>query len=198
MGSPLPQYRRIVNRLLADYRLADTTVRGEGFEFEQLSGKIGSVQQAQVILQTIAQRLQQQAHERIARVVTRCLVSVFEDPYEFQIRWEQRRGQTEAVMVFVRDGVSLSDPLNEIGGGVIDVVAFALRLAAILLSRPARRRLLVLDEPFRFVSRRYRKRLRAVVEQLSKEMGFQFIVVTHLEDFEVGEVINLEEHDANQ
>ena len=59
--------------------------------------------------------------------------------------------------------------------------------------RPPRRRLIVLDEPFKFVSDRgdYRARARDLLDALSTELGFQFVIVTHDPTFEIGKVIDL-------
>jgi len=83
------------------------------------------------------------------------------------------------------------DPLSASGGGVVDVAAFALRLSCLCLSKPKRRHLLVLDEPFKFVSEEYRHRIRGMMEKLSEEMGVQIIMVTHIKELETGKVIRL-------
>ena len=100
--------------------------------------------QAQAIGQTIATGIQQQAHERIAAVVTGCLAAVLDDPYIFRVDFTNQRGTTQADRYFERRGVQI-DPME--CGGVTDVAAFALRVAFLMLSLPPGRRLLVLDEP---------------------------------------------------
>lgn len=94
-------------------------------------------------------------------------------------------------MVFIRDGQEI-DPMSASGGGVIDVAAFALRLACLLLATPRPRRLLVLDEPFRFVSAKYRPKIRALLLQLSEELGVQIILVTHITELQIGTVHTIE------
>jgi DNA repair exonuclease SbcCD ATPase subunit len=143
------------------------------------------------VAQEIAAGIQQQAHVAIARIVSRCLSTVFDEPYEFRIKFEQKRGKTEAELVFARDGHEV-DPLTASGGGVIDVAAFALRLASMLMSRPAVRRTMIMDEPYRFVSKHYRGRIRGLLESLSAEMGVQFIIVTHFDDLRIGKVVEVE------
>lgn len=143
--------------------------------------------EAQKIVQAIAEAIQQEAHGRIAGVVSRCLAAVFEDPYEFRIVFEQSRGRTEARLVFARDGVEVN-PIDSSGGGVVDVAAFALRLSCLMLSRPARRRVVVMDEPFRFVSKAYRPAVAMLLMQLAKELQVQFIIVTHFPELAIGKV----------
>ncbi len=92
--------------------------------------------------------------------------------------------------MFLRNGQELG---RRIGGGVYDVAAFALRIAAVLLQRPKARRVLFLDEPFRFVSERNlnRERVRDLVTTLARELEFQFIIVTHDRVLEIGTVVEL-------
>ena len=148
------------------------------------------VEQAQRIAQSVAQTIQQQAHEQIASVVSRCMEAVFDEPYEFKITFEQKRGKTEARLMFARSGTE-TDPMTASGGGVVDVAAFALRLACLIMSRPLKRRLLVMDEPFRFLSRDLRPRVKELLLTLAREMQIQFVMVTHDEILTVGKVVEL-------
>lgn len=145
---------------------------------------------AQEVLQQIAQGIQQQAHAQIASVVSRCLAAVFPDPYEFEIVFEEKRGKTDARLVFKRDGEEVH-PLSSSGGGVVDVAAFGLRLACLLLARPRLRQLLVLDEPFRFVSLHYQANVVALLQELTEEFDVQIIMVTHNKDLMIGSVVEI-------
>ncbi len=188
----LSLYLRKVNQLQADQRQATTAVCNEEKELTRVKDNRESIVEAQKIVQQIAQTLQQQAHSKIARIVSQCLNVVFEDPYEFAIRFEQKRGKTEAKMVFKRDGMEFDDPLNSVGGGVIDIAALALRLACITLSRPVRRKLLVLDEPFKNVrGAENKRRTRSMLLRLSEDFGCQFIINTDIESYRVGTVVEL-------
>lgn len=150
-----------------------------------------NIKEAQKIITTLAEGIQQRVHERIAEVVSRCLTAVFDDPYEFRIIFEQKRGKTEARFVFIRDDQEI-DPLTAAGGGVVDVAAFGLRIACLLLRKPKLRKLLVLDEPFRFVSRNYLPNLVKLIEGLANEMGIQIVMVTHTPELEVGKVVEMD------
>lgn len=185
-------HRQLVNRLVGQRQRVQETASQEAVELTVCQDRLRSVMEAQSIVQGIAQALQQRAHDRIARVVTQCLTAVFDDPYEFQIRFDCKRGKTEARLIFLRDGMVLEDPLNEIGGGVIDVAALALRLSCILLSKPRVRRLVVLDEPFSCIrGDENRARTRTMLQRLSEELGFQVILNTDIAAFQMGTVIEL-------
>lgn len=159
-------------------------------EIREAKRELASVQTAQEIAQAVAAIVQQQAHERIAGIVSKCLAIVFEEPYEFRINFEQKRGKTEARLVFLRDGHEL-DPMEDSGLGVVDVAAFALRLASLVLTRPVKRRTIIMDEPMKFVSRDYHSRIRTMLSMLSEELNVQVILVTHIEALQMGKVVEL-------
>lgn len=149
-----------------------------------------NVTEATELAQKVAQAVQQQAHNQIAGVVSRCLEAVFPEAYEFIIHFERKRGRTQARLAFVRDGLEL-DPMDASGGGVVDVASFALRLSCLILHKPPLRRIMVMDEPFRFVSEEYRERIRKLLHELSNEMNVQFILVTHISELKTGTIVEL-------
>jgi DNA repair exonuclease SbcCD ATPase subunit len=152
---------------------------------------VASVETAQVLVQRVSEVVQDAAHRQIAAVVSRCLEAVFGDEsYEFTIAFEKKRGKTEARLVFVRDGQEV-DPTGAAGGGVVDVAAFALRLACLVLARPRRRRFLALDEPMRMLSREYVPRVRALLETVCVDMGLQLLIITHNRRLATGTVVEL-------
>ena len=156
----------------------------------QAEDELTETHEALEVTQHVAEAIQENAHKQIAAVVSRCLEAVFDEPYEFEIIFERKRNRTEARLVFVREGLEV-DPMSASGGGVVDVACFALRLACLMLSRPPKRRLVVLDEPFKFVSAGYRDNVRTMLETLAEEMQVQFIMVTHIEELQTGKVIQI-------
>jgi DNA repair exonuclease SbcCD ATPase subunit len=146
--------------------------------------------EAQAVLRRVAQAVQAEAHGRVAGVVTRCLAAVYDGSYEFVIEFVEKRGKTEAQAVFKRDG-NVYDPLEDCEGGAVDIAAFALRLAALGSRKPALRKLVVIDEPFRFVDANARKRVGALLEMLCQEGGLQIVMATHHDELKIGKVVQL-------
>jgi DNA repair exonuclease SbcCD ATPase subunit len=180
--------RRKVDRKLAALRSARDRLRAEAEAHEDSEARERTLEAAQELAQHVAQTVQSQAHAQIAGIVTRCLRAVFDDPYDFEIEFQRKRGRTEARLLFQRDGAEV-DPLTASGGGVVDVAAFALRLSALVLARPPLRKLLVLDEPFRFVSAEYREKVRILLESLAEDMDVQILMVTHDPALRAGNVV---------
>jgi hypothetical protein len=156
------------------------------------TAQLWAVQAAQAVAQAVAADCQRAAHAYIAEVVGGCLRAVF-GPHTYAPRlvWEERRGGVECRLEVVgADGVGL-DPLSECGGGVVDVVAFGLRVAAIMAHRPALPRVLVMDEPFRFLSVDYHPAAQAMLVGMADQLGFQFIFSTHAPGLVCGRVVEL-------
>lgn len=174
-----------------EYKKAKDQVEQETDHLKQAQTRYDAIQEAQKIIQDVAQSVQEQVHYQIASVVTRCLEAVFgEDAYQFEIRFEQKRGKTEAQLLLTRNGMEI-DPMKAAGGGVVDVTAFALRVVALMLQRPPIRKFLSLDEPCKHLSKQYRPRFRQLLETLSEEMGIQIVMVTHSEEYATGKVIQI-------
>ena len=187
----MEKYQQLLARKRAEYDYAVRAVEEEESKLAQAKMDLTTAARAQEILQAAAEVTQTLAHARIASIVTRCLKSVFgAEAYEFRLTFAKKRGKTEAQIVLIRDGKEL-DPRDSVGGGVIDVVSFALRLMSLLLSLPPKRRLLVLDEPMKMLSKEYTPAAKEMLEVLSEELGIQIIMVTHNVGLACGQIITL-------
>lgn len=187
----LAELQRLSARLQTERAHALSALSEEESRLQEAKQELLDAEEAQRIVQAAAQHAQQQAHDRLAGVVTRCLKSVFgEDGYEFKIEFDRKRGKTEARLYFTRDGHEI-DPLSASGGGVVDVASMALRVACLMMAKPALRKLLVLDEPCKHLSEQYRPAVRELIQTLSEEAGIQFVIVTHDPEFQIGEVVEL-------
>lgn len=183
-------WRKRIESLRQEHLTQQTLVTETSALLAANQAELAAMKEAQVLVQQTATLAQETAHRRIAQLVTECLRAVFDDPYEFRIEFDRKRGRTEARCLVVRGDCEI-DPLEAAGGGVVDVIAFALRLIALTLKRPERRRLLILDEPFKFVSEEYRERIRDLLLTLSEDLGIQMVIVTHIRELEIGHVIRL-------
>ncbi len=187
----LEQVRRKLAPLQASLDLAARQVGAEKQALRAARERLKHAEEAQGIVQAVAQDVQQQVHHRMAALVTRCLRAVFgPDSYEFRVTFERKRGRTEARLSLVRGNLEI-EPTEASGGGVVDVVGLGLRIACLMLSRPARRKLLCLDEPLKHLSEDYVPAARDLIEAMSEELGIQVLMVTHRAGLEVGKVIEL-------
>ena len=135
--------------------------------------------------------IQEKTTQKIAQIVTDMYQYVFLCDDKFVIKVDKKRSTPVASFYIetVKNGKTLLlDPLTADGGGKVDVIALGLRLAALLLYRPQMEKVLLLDEPLRFLSssrtsqKPYRLRAVEFLKKISKEYGIQLIAVTHDEE----------------
>lgn len=186
----LTQYRQQADKAIRELEMANRGVEEHETLLATKKLLLGNTKEAREVAQKVAKEVQSRAYGVIAPVVSRCLEAVFEEPYEFRLDFVLKRGRTEVELWFVRDGNTI-DPMTASGGGVVDVAAFALRLASLLMLGSARRRLLVLDEPFNNLSVEYRAKFCVFLETLAEEMGIQILIVTQIEDLRIGKVVSM-------
>ena len=150
-------------------------------KMEQLRKDQRFAEQAQIILQTVAQKTQQELEYKISELVSLALKSVFDEPYEMRLIYETKRNKTEANIVLERDGEQFH-PLTSTGGGVADIISFALRVTLWSLGGKKTQNTFILDEPFKWLSRGILPRAGQMVKEISDKLNLQIIMVSHLEE----------------
>lgn len=137
--------------------------------------------QAREIVKIVGLATQQQLEYHFSDIVTSALQAVFPDPYSLSVKFVERRGKTECDLGFERDDIII-DPISASGGGAIDVAGFALRVAAWSMRHPKSRPVLILDEPFRYLSTDLQEKAGGILHEISSRLGIQMIIVTHEEE----------------
>lgn len=141
---------------------------------EELTCRSDNIAQAVITVQTIANELQADLTAFFTSCVQSALDIVFPGSYKFRMEFASRRNQAELDMWLDRNGEKVP-PLEAAGGGVVDVIAFALRTCCLLLSK--NRKVLFLDEPFKFIRGDARSRLGDLLNLLAVESHVQVIMV---------------------
>jgi DNA repair exonuclease SbcCD ATPase subunit len=149
-------------------------------ELEKLQAEAIYVDEATIFIQEVARKTQDQVKVHINDIVSLALATIFEDPYLFELEFVVRRNKTECDIYFIRNGQRIN-PLDESGGGAVDVASFASRIA--LWSIGTTDNVLVFDEPFKFVSREYQAKVGELLTLLSNKLNLQIIMVSHNDNF---------------
>lgn len=131
---------------------------------------------ALVLIQQAALDTQQQLRYHLEELVQHAIDAVFPGKYTFRVAFEIKNGRTGAQIYLDKDGTRM-DPLDSNGGGVVDIISLALRIASWGISRT--RPVLLLDEPFKFLSARYRPLIGEMLAGVAHRLGLQIIMVTH-------------------
>ena len=144
---------------------------------EKKKTELISIEKAQAFIQGVAKATQEQLKFHVEDTVNLALDSIFPNEYVFSIAFEISRGKTEARLIFVKNGCEI-DILKSAGGGVVDIVSLALRIAVWSLSKTEP--VLILDEPIaRIQPAALQSTAWEIIEQLSKRLKLQFIIISN-------------------
>lgn len=177
----LKEIRSSIERAKGQRDLIEDTLVVYRLSTKQLKKEVKCSEKAQVIIQKVAQETQAELEYHISDIVTLALDTIFDDPYKFKVKFVVKRSKTECELLFEKEG-DLVDPLSASGGGVIDTASFALRIALWTLQAPKSRNTIILDEPFKFLSKDLLPRACDLLQELQKKLNLQFIIVTHLDE----------------
>lgn len=152
----------------------------------ELSGQVDIWRKVQLLLAQTSEYAREQLKTRIEETVTAALQAVISDrDLRFEIQIETRAGQPTASWQIISDyeaGTLVTDPERGAGGGVVDVVSAALRLAVLELSRPRPGGPVIQDEPGKMVSREYSPNLAQFLKDYAAHTERQIILITHNAD----------------
>ena len=139
---------------------------------------------AQKILQEVAVNMQQSVRLHINDIMNSAIETVFDDEYRFKLDFEIKRNKTEAVFKLLDKNDNEISIVDEVGGGLIDLISFALRIALhSMQNKHARSNTIILDEPFKFFSEDLILKGVSLLHEVSKKLEIQFIIVTHIKEF---------------
>jgi ABC-type branched-subunit amino acid transport system ATPase component len=147
-------------------------------ESRRQAGLLQTAEAVRVFFTVLSDAQRKELEQRVESLVDYGVQVVFGPTYRFKVTSEMRGKAVRTEFWLVENGLQL--PLLEAtGGGVGDVVSFLLRVVILCLARPSQRRVLVLDEPFKFVSASHFQTLAGLLRELSDSLGLQLIMVTH-------------------
>jgi len=142
---------------------------------------LSDYEEAREVMNIVGTVAQQKTKDVIESLVTQALQSVFGLDYSFEVESRINRNKPETFMYVVIGGKRflLKD---ELGGGVVDIVSFALRVILWAMSTPQTSNTIILDEPGKFISKDKLDTFGEMLQKLSKMLSIQFIIVTHEND----------------
>lgn len=189
----LSTWRSKYNQDLGQLRLLQEQRAESNANLETIKSNLETWRQVQVLLTKVSDYARRQLVERIEQTVTAALQTVLADDslrFEVEMREVGGRASAEWRVVSMYSDVEVSNnPEDARGGGIVDIVSLALRLALLELSKPRPEGPVILDEPAKMVSAEYAENLAYFLKSYAQQTGRQFIVVTHNETLaEAGDV----------
>lgn len=168
-----------LNKLKVKKQSTEELLNSRKQRLEEIKQETEILLKSQSVLQEVAKEVQSKLSVKIDSIVNLALATCFGDEYKFELRYVSARGKTEVEFVLLQNGKEI-DPMNQNGGGLIDILVFSLRVAVFNISHTDN--IMIFDEPFRFVSKGFREKVAELVHTLSERLNIQFIEVTHVEE----------------
>jgi DNA repair exonuclease SbcCD ATPase subunit len=131
----------------------------------------------------VANKIQTSARSHIENIVTMAIQTVFEENYKFKLEFKEQRNNISCTPLIIENDKEYS-PKDAMGGGMLDIIGFALRITLWSMRVPRSRNIFILDEPFRFCGDLTLKAA-MMLKKLSEKLNFQVLLVTHDEELKV-------------
>lgn len=168
-----------VDRLLVIRQQMESSVQRQRADAEAAATRAADAEAALAFCQRVAVETQAQLSYHVGAIGTEAFRAILPRPYELVVEFTPRRGRSEAVLRFRRDGQDTASPLDSAGGGAVDIAAFALRVSLWAMAGGSACRTIILDEPFRNLQKSLHPLAGQVMRELAARLKVQFIVATH-------------------
>lgn len=142
------------------------------------------LEEVTMLLIKTADTSREAGRKRMENVVTKALQSVFGPDFSFEIEMEESGGKPIARFLVCSVGekgeIIKNEPQESRGGGINDIVAFAVQVATLVVyNEPKIQGPIILDEPGKHVSEEYVVKFGEFLEFVSKTFNRQIFMVTH-------------------
>jgi DNA repair exonuclease SbcCD ATPase subunit len=150
---------------------------------KQLQTEINHYIKARFLLQQASAFAREQARQNIEAWVTGALQYVFQtDDTAFRVEISEKNNRPDAEFYVVSDydGIRVeTKPQDARGGGVVDIVSLALRIALMESGKVGTDGPLLLDEPGKHVSEEYGMMLAQFLKGVTQKTNRQVLLITH-------------------
>lgn len=151
-------------------------------ELLRLTNDVDVLEKVIILFQKSAEYAREQAKIRIETLTTNSLQYIFKSDYKFEVDIKDQRNAANAEFYIVEgneNGIVKTKPEISNGGGIVDIVSLALRLAFMENADPRINGPLILDEPAKHVSEEFTFDIGDYLIEFSKSTGRQIIMITH-------------------
>lgn len=142
----------------------------------ELSNKVNLLQEVnKFFADTISHKI---VDTKIAleNLVNQGLSYVFGDSIKIEIQSVFKNNKTQFALSVVKDKVN-KGRAEDFGGGVLAVIAFLLKVSAVIITKTER--FMIFDESLTFVSVEYQEPLSKFISKLCEQMGFDIVLISH-------------------
>lgn len=167
-----------VSALVARHDMLKAAIESCAARKAEANARLKVIEDSIAIMQSVSSSLQIDVRDKIVHIVQAALDATFAGCL-FKMEFVSRRDKTEIDLLMTDKDGNEQDIIYGQGGGLKDIVSFALRIALWTMGKTSS--VILLDEPFKFLSEGHKEQGAELLKKLSADMGIQFIVVSHEE-----------------
>lgn len=169
------QLKEVLDNLLGKRDFIRKKIEEDKKTIFSLSSDKDITQKSKEIVILVKEQIMNEFRKIVEEIVSQCLTDVYQTQMNFRFDIEIKRNQVEFTPIVETEN-GIRNPRRDMGGGVNNIIGFALRVIFIKLTKA--KPIIILDEPFRFLGS---KQIYAaeMMKQLSEKFGIQFIVISH-------------------
>jgi DNA repair ATPase RecN len=182
LGKELIEARHVLIRQQTARDLHLTELREVEERLRVQMTKCELLDKVKVLFQLSSDYARIQAKQQLETLVTNALRYVFGATFRFEIACSDHGGSPTAEFYVITEwaGQTIKNkPQDSRGGGIVDIVSLALRIALIETMQPRLQGSIILDEPGKHVSEDYIVPMMEFLKSVGETFGRQIIFVTH-------------------
>lgn len=171
--------RTLLDRRVGQRDQIEREKRRAATERAKFEEDLEAVRKALEVVQAVAKETQEQLEYRVSELATLALSGILDNPYEVVLDFETKANNTQAHILFHRNGETVR-PMDASGGGAVDIASLALQMTMWSIGRPRTRNLMVLDEPLKWLKGHDMPVKGALMlREMSHRLGVQVLMVSH-------------------
>lgn len=174
----LNKYKTFVQKMRLKEEMLTNKMEGLSTEVSLLDQNVKDLTKVQEIFNVVGVLAQAEVKDIIEHLVTDALQFVFGEEYGFVIENQISRNQPESHF-YVSKGTQRFSLREELGGGVVDVVSFALRFVCWAIQIDRTEPIMFFDEPLKYVDKERLPLLQHMIKEMTTLLNVQTIMVTH-------------------
>jgi len=179
----LQQYRAELEDRKSRRNLLQQQLEQCGEKIAEKQEYLENLKKSRWVISEVARKTQAHVTQYIESLGTMAIRSVFDRDFRLIADFEIKRNKSECRLLVQEGDQEPFVPKEEMGGGIIDVLSFALRVILWSMQKPKSRNVLIVDEPLKFVGKgELLEKAGEMVRKISHKLNFQLVLVTHADE----------------
>jgi len=167
-----------LEKLIEEQEYTERRIAEIDAQIEKELGVRDNYKEARQICQIILANTQSAFKYRIEDIMSSAINSVF-NRFKFELNWKRTSARVDMNFV-IRDGDDEMNLEDDLGCSILDLISLVSRPVFHRYQRPISRKLIVLDEPLKWLGRgEYLEKACEIVNLIAESEGYQLLIITH-------------------